>query len=212
MLLRTVGVLWDLNGSARYGASQSRRMHVALSNLALLLLTPRNPAPPTIMSSSSSATTKLRAVIVPGNGDGDIEHSNWYAWIAGKLRNDERFDEVVLKNMPDPIRARRDIWLPFMRTEMGCDPRTVVIGHSSGAVAAMRLLETDKLHGAVLVSACHTDLGDANERASGYYPPSGGPWQYEAMMANAGGNVRAAHVDSLVLQSNNDPSVRLSLV
>ena len=187
-------------------------MHVALSNLALLLLTPRNPAPPTIMSSSSSATTKLRAVIVPGNGDGDIEHSNWYAWIAGKLRNDERFDEVVLKNMPDPIRARRDIWLPFMRTEMGCDPRTVVIGHSSGAVAAMRLLETDKLHGAVLVSACHTDLGDANERASGYYPPSGGPWQYEAMMANAGGNVRAAHVDSLVLQSNNDPSVRLSLV
>ena len=74
------------------------------------------------------------------------------------------------------------------------------------------MLETDKLHGAVLVSACHTDLGDANERASGYYPPSGGPWQYEAMMANAGGNVRAAHVDSLVLQSNNDPSVRLSLV
>ena len=36
---------------------------------------------------------------------------------------------------------------------------------SSGAVAAMRLLEKTPLLGAVLVSACHTDLGDAGERA-----------------------------------------------
>ena len=41
----------------------------------------------------------------------------------------------------------------------------MLVGHSSGAVAAMRLLEKTPLLGAVLVSACHTDLGDAGERA-----------------------------------------------
>ena len=50
---------------------------------------------------------------------------------------------------------------------VGCtqDANTVLVGHSSGAVAAMRLLEKTPLLGAVLVSACHTDLGDAGERA-----------------------------------------------
>ena len=149
--------------------------------------------------------TKLRAVIVPGNGDGDISDSNFYGWLAKKLRKHPAFDEVVLKNMPDPVRARRTIWLPFMTDELGADERTVLIGHSSGAVAAMRLLETHKLYGCVLVSACHTDLGDGNERASGYYPPSGGPWQWSNIRANAGsggGNLA-------ILHSDNDPFIPL---
>ena len=67
----------------------------------------------------------------------------------------------------------------------------------------MRLLETQPLAGCVLVSACHTDLGDAGERASGYYPPSGGPWRFRAMMRNANGRIR-------VLHSDNDPFIPLS--
>lgn len=62
----------------------------------------------------------------------------------------------------------------------------------------MRLLEDHKLAGVVLVSSCHTDLGDASERASGYYPPSGGEWQWEKIRANAGiggGNIRILHSD-----------------
>eukprot|EP00547_Thalassionema_nitzschioides_P002797 CAMPEP_0194224622 /NCGR_PEP_ID=MMETSP0156-20130528/37931_1 /TAXON_ID=33649 /ORGANISM="Thalassionema nitzschioides, Strain L26-B" /LENGTH=140 /DNA_ID=CAMNT_0038956277 /DNA_START=306 /DNA_END=728 /DNA_ORIENTATION=- len=46
----------------------------------------------------------------------------------------------------------------------------IIIGHSSGAQASLRYAELYKLHGCVLVSATYTDLGDANERASGYYP------------------------------------------
>ena len=38
------------------------------------------------------------------------------------------------------------------------------------------------MRGAVLVSACHTDLGDENERESGYYT---GEWQWERIKANA---------------------------
>lgn len=34
--------------------------------------------------------------------------------------------------------ARESIWLPFMEKELRCDEGTVIIGHSSGAAAAMR--------------------------------------------------------------------------
>ncbi len=71
-------------------------------------------------------------------------------------------------------RAREKIWVPFLQRQCACDADTIVIGHSSGAVACMRLLESTRLRGAVLVSACHTDLGDAGERAAGYYSR---PWQ-----------------------------------
>ena len=35
------------------------------------------------------------------------------------------------------VTARESVWLPFME-EMGCDEETVIIGHSSGAAAALR--------------------------------------------------------------------------
>uniref|UniRef100_A0A673KRM1 Retinoblastoma binding protein 9 n=1 Tax=Sinocyclocheilus rhinocerous TaxID=307959 RepID=A0A673KRM1_9TELE len=43
----------------------------------------------------------------------------------------------TLKNMPDPVTARESIWLPFMEKELKCDEETAIIGHSSGAAAAM---------------------------------------------------------------------------
>ena len=49
-------------------------------------------------------------------------------------------------------------------------------------IGALRLLETTKVKGAVLVSACHTDLGIKNERKSGYYKD---PWLWEDIKRNA---------------------------
>ena len=46
---------------------------------------------------------------------------------------------------------------------------TVVVGHSSGAVAAMRLAEKTKLKGIMLVATYDSDMSDANERKSGYF-------------------------------------------
>ena len=39
-----------------------------------------------------------------------------------------------LENMPDPLYARRSIWLPFMENELKIGPDDIIIGHSSGAV------------------------------------------------------------------------------
>jgi hypothetical protein len=46
----------------------------------------------------------------------------------------------------------------------------------------MKLLETVKLYGVVLVAAAHTDLGDSLERQSGYFDKE---WNWEAMKPNA---------------------------
>ena len=84
--------------------------------------------------------------------------------------------------MPDAFEAKESFWLPFIRSSLKVDENTVYIGHSSGAVAGMRLLEDSKLLGAVLISACHTDLGDAGERKAGYYNR---PWKWTQITSNA---------------------------
>ena len=78
----------------------------------------------------------MKVVIVPGNGGGDINVSCWYPWVKKKL--DEASVECVMRNMPDPFVARESIWLPFMEKDLVCDSTTVIVGHSSGAEAAMR--------------------------------------------------------------------------
>jgi predicted alpha/beta hydrolase family esterase len=56
--------------------------------------------------------------------------------IASKL-----FSDVILRDMPDPFGAKESEWVPFLLKECGVDSNTLIIGHSSGAEAAMRLME-----------------------------------------------------------------------
>ena len=122
-----------------------------------------------------------RAVIVPGNGCGDVFSANWYAHMKEQLDLSKCFSGVALRPMPDPVQAREAIWLPFIRDQLRAGPDTVLIGHSSGAEAGMRFLESSRLLGLVLVSACHTDLGDEGERRAGYYSR---PWDWSSIRAN----------------------------
>ena len=78
------------------------------------------------------------------------------------------------------MKARASVWLPYLES-LDADEQTILVGHSSGAVAAMRYAETHQLLGSVLVSVCHTDLGDAFEAASGYYRD---PWQWQRIREN----------------------------
>ena len=125
---------------------------------------------------------KPRVIIVPGNGCTPVQQSNWYSYLENRLSQSGLFSAVILKDMPDPIEAKEHIWIPYIIDVLGADQNTILIGHSSGAVAAMRLLEKQKLFGCVLVSACHTDLGCESERISNYYSR---PWEWNLIRSNS---------------------------
>lgn len=57
------------------------------------------------------------------------------------------------------MQCRETKWLPFMKDELGCGgPQSIIIGHSSGAAAAMRFAEKEKVAGALVrqMQPCHT--------------------------------------------------------
>jgi uncharacterized protein len=135
-----------------------------------------------VQSKMSSVSLKPRVIIVPGNGCSPVHSANWYSWMERKLTDSSAFSEVILRDMPDPVEAKERVWIPFIINELKADENTILIGHSSGAVAAMRLLEQHKLKGCVLVSACHTDLGCESERIAGYYSR---PWEWSSIRSNA---------------------------
>nr|ACO10045.1 Retinoblastoma-binding protein 9 [Osmerus mordax] len=148
-----------------------------------------------------------KAVIVPGNGAGDVERRNWYGW-AKKQINKIPEMTCLLENMPDPVTARESIWLPYMEDELQCDDETVIIGHSSGAAAAMRYAETHKVFGIILVGAYTSDLEDENERESGYFNR---PWEWEKIKGNAGHIVQFGSTDDPFLPWDEQEAVAKGL-
>lgn len=119
----------------------------------------------------------MKAILIHGNGGctaGDI----WLPWLERELHGIGV--DVINQTFPDNVKARASVWLPHLEL-LDADEDTILVGHSSGAVAAMRYAETHRLLGSVLVGVCHTDLGDAFERASGYYTA---PWQWDTIRGN----------------------------
>ena len=87
--------------------------------------------------------------------------------------------------MPDPYQAQEAVWVPFIRERLlsaGGAP-AVLVGHSSGAAAALRVAEAQPLAGLVLVAAYDDDLGDALEAASGYFSRK---WDWARIRQNCG--------------------------
>ena len=119
----------------------------------------------------------MKAILIHGNGGGTAGDI-WLPWLERELTRLGL--EVINQTFPDNVKARASYWLPFIES-LGADDTTILIGHSSGAVAAMRHAETHRLLGSVLVGVCYTDLGDGGEAASGYYRA---PWQWDRIRAN----------------------------
>lgn len=134
--------------------------------------------------------TKSKIIIIPGNGDSHIKIDNWYAWVRDELKG--RGYQVIAQDMPDPVAAHANVWLPHIKNVLKADKNTVIIGHSSGGVATLKYLETHKLLGAIIVGVNHTDLGFADEKESGYYDS---PWQWNKIKANADWIVQFASTD-----------------
>ncbi len=104
---------------------------------------------------------KPRIVYIHGN---QTVHwsSSWSAWLQRELENAGY--ETFFETMPDSIMARSEYWLPFIKDHIKVGENDVIIGWSTGAVAAMRFAESNKLRGSVLISPCYTDLGDELEK------------------------------------------------
>ena len=131
---------------------------------------------------------KIKVIIIRGNGV-SVPSDNWFPYLEKEL-GVLGFD-VKNKNFPDEVLAREKYWLPRIK-ELGADENTILVGHSSGAVAAMRFAEKNKILGSVLVGACYTDLGDEDEKKSGYYNCS---WEWEKIKNNQQWIVQFASTD-----------------
>ena len=126
----------------------------------------------------------MKIVLIPGMGCSPVSQSNWYSWFANEM-NKRPSVKCVLCDFPDPNKCRESIWAPFIKDEIGLDEDTIVVGHSSGAACAIRLLESPdvpKLRGVILVAAAYTDLGEESERRSEYFSR---PWNWEEMKLGA---------------------------
>ncbi len=103
----------------------------------------------------------------------------WVPWVKEEL--EKKGYQTEFETFPDSILARRKYWLPFLKSYIKAGENDVLLGWSSGAVAAMRYAEENKILGSVLVSPCYTDLGDEMEKQSGYFDK---PWSWEDIKKN----------------------------
>lgn len=120
----------------------------------------------------------MKILFIPGNHGGDPTVDYWFPYL--KREFEARGHTVIASKFPDSFLARESHWLPHIAS-LGADEGTVLVGHSSGAIAAMRYAETHRIKGSVLVSVYHTDLGDAEEKLSDYFSR---PWDFEAIRRN----------------------------
>lgn len=121
---------------------------------------------------------KIKVIIAPGNG-GAKPSDNWFPYVKRELGKDGL--EVIVREFPDSMLAREKYWIPFLKDELKADENSILVGHSSGAIAAMRYAEKNRILGSILIGTYHTDLGMENEKISGYFDR---PWDWDAIKNN----------------------------
>ena len=120
----------------------------------------------------------MKVIFIPGNGGGG-PNDNWFPYLQKKL--EALGVQVVASEFPDNYLARESYWIPFLKDVLEADEKSILIGHSSGAIAAMRYAEKNKILGSVIVASYYTDLGMSSEKESGYFNR---PWDWEAIKRN----------------------------
>ena len=121
---------------------------------------------------------KPRIVYIHGNQATHWSFA-WAPWLKQKLEEDGF--ETFFETMPDSIIARSEYWMPFLEEHVGVRESDILVGWSTGSIAAMRYAEKHKIKGSVLIGTYHTDLSDELERQSGYFDTS---WNWESIKNN----------------------------
>jgi uncharacterized protein len=131
----------------------------------------------------------LKVILIHGNGGGRVS-DNWLPYVEKQLQ--QLGIAVIAKDFPDSDLARSSYWIPFLKNTLKADAETVIIGHSSGAICAMRFAEKYPLLGSVLVGGYYTDLGFEKEKLSGYFDS---PWDWTSIKNNQKWIVQFASTD-----------------
>lgn len=132
---------------------------------------------------------KVKVIFLHGNGNCTPE-DNWFPYVKKELEKDGI--KVIAKQFPDSKLARASQWLPFLKNELSADENSILVGHSSGAAAALRFAEENKVLGTVLIGTYHTDLGMDSEKLSDYFDK---PWNWEAIKDNQSWSIIFASTD-----------------
>lgn len=119
-----------------------------------------------------------KVIMIHGNG-GSSPLGNWFPAVKRDLEAEGL--TVIAEQFPDSDLARSSIWLPFLLNDLKADENTILIGHSTGAIAAMRAAEIRPILGSVLVGTYHTHLGIDKEKEAGYFDS---PWNWEKIKNN----------------------------
>lgn len=89
--------------------------------------------------------------------------NNWFTWLKGQLEQDGC--KVWLPQLPNSDKPNTEIYNKFLlsNSDFEFNEETIIIGHSSGAVEALSLLQhlpaSAKVKAVFLVSAFRDDLG-----------------------------------------------------
>lgn len=143
------------------------------------------------LSITSQATdlSKMKIILIHGNG-GSTADNHWFPVIAEQLKKSGL--NVINCQFPETYFAYAHVWLPFLKNVLQADENTILIGHSSGTVAAMRFAEKNKIFGSILVGSYYTDLGFPTEKKSGYFDD---PWNWDAIKNNQHWVIQFASID-----------------
>lgn len=131
----------------------------------------------------------LKVILIHGNG-GSTGNNYWFPEIKKSL--EEMGVTVLNPTFPDNDMAHESIWTDYLLNKLKADENTIIIGHSSGGVLAMRVAEQHKLYGTVLFGVNYTDLGDDMEKEAGYYNR---PWEWEKIRGNQNWIIQFASTD-----------------
>ncbi len=119
-----------------------------------------------------------RIIFIHGNGT-----SHWSfgfsSWLKPEL--EKVGFPTFFETFPDSIQARAQYWLAFLKDHIKVGEGDVLVGWSSGAVAAMRYAQECKILGSILIGPSYTDLGDDLEKQSGYFDA---PWDWQKIKKN----------------------------
>ena len=147
----------------------------------------------------------MHVIFLPGNA-GCKTTDNWFPYLKREL--EKMGHTVIASEFPDSDLARASYWLPFLKNVLKADKNSILIGHSSGAVAAMCFAEKNKIFGSVLVGAHCTDLGIEKEKQSGYFDA---PWKWEEIQKNQNWIIQFASIDDPWIPIENSRTIHQKL-